>query len=193
MIKYIFILLYIFATPVFAQNVDFQLNEIGKYEFTDVVELKGMDKDQLYAQGEKFMKKIKVLHSREKNFKPDKANYQIANRGSFYVYRLGSVKKGIAGAVEYDITLDFKDDKYRYRITNFRFNEYKKNRYGKYEPVKGKYTPLEVEASSLNKKEWDKQKEVVYEKSIDLIQNLNGEMIYTEKKKSKKNKKSNDW
>jgi len=125
--------------------------------------------------------------------KIDKENNTISNRGSFYVYRQGSVKKGIGGAVEYDITLDFKDDKYRYTITNFMFNEYRKNRYGKYEPVKGKYTPLETEASSLNSKEWDKQRKVVYDKTQDLIQNLYGEMIYAEKQKQKKDKKSDNW
>lgn len=177
----------------FAQNVDFPRDQTGKYSFTDIVDLNGMSKDQLFENGEKFMKNIKVLHSKTKNFKADKVNYQIFDRGSFYVYRIGSVKKGIAGAVEYDITLDLKDDKYRYTITGFQFNEYQKNRYGKYEPIKGKYTPLEMEASSLNAKEWEMQKEVVFDKTQELIMNLNGEMIYAEEKKSKKEKKEKEW
>jgi len=108
------------------------------------------------------------------------------------VYRLDSLKKAIAGAVEYDITLELKNDKYRYTISNFLFNEYKKNRYGKSEPIKGKYIPLEREASSWNKKEWEKQKEVVFEKTEELIVNLNGEMIYAEKN-NKKQKKEKEW
>ncbi len=193
MYKYILILLLAITNQGLAQVEFFPMDEFGKYILTDVVELKGMTKDQLYDNGEKFMKNIKVLHSRSKYLRSDKENYQVKNRGSFYVYRLGSIKKGIAGAVEYDITLDFKDDKYKYQITNFRFNEYKKNRYSKYEPIKGKYTPLEMEVSSLNMKEWENQKEVVYEKSIELIQNLNGEMISTEEKKHKKHKKKKEW
>lgn len=193
MYKYLLIFFLANANLGFAQAENFPVDESGKYILTDVVELKGMTKDQLFENGEKFMKKIKVLHSRSKYINSDKENYQIKNRGSFYVYRLGSIKKGIAGAVEYDITLDFKDDKYRYQITNFRFNEYKKNRYSKYEPIKGKYTPLEMEASSLNMKEWENQKAVVYEKSMELIQNLNGEMIFAEEKKHKKQKKKKYW
>ncbi len=89
--------------------------------------------------------------------------------------------------------LEIKEGKYRYTLTNFFFNEYQKNRYGKYEPVKGKYTPLEAEVSSLNKKEWDQQRQVVFDKSQELIQNMYGEMIFTEEKKNRKEKKDDDW
>ena len=177
----------------FSQEVEFPVDEYGKYFFSEVVDLQGMDKEQLFANGEKFMKNVKVLHSKRKFLNVDKDRYQISNRGSFYVYRLGSLKKGIAGAVEYDLILEVKDDKYRYTINNFIFNEYKKNRYGKYEPVKGKYTPLEMEVSSLNKKEWDKQRIVVYDKTQELVQNLYEQMIYAEEKKNKKSKNSQDW
>lgn len=192
---YKFILIAFLGSTIhcYAQQIEFPLDETGRYTFTDVAELNGMSINQLYENGEKFMKKIKVLHSKTKYFKADKVNNQIFNRGSFYVYRLGSVKKGIGGAVEYDITLDFKEGKYRYTISNFQFNEYKKNRYGKYEPIKGKYTPLEMGVSALNTKEWEKQKEVVYEKTQELIQNLNGEMIYAKEEKKKKDKKKKDW
>ncbi|MCK5372487.1 MAG: hypothetical protein KAQ62_28185, partial [Cyclobacteriaceae bacterium] len=89
--------------------------------------------------------------------------------------------------------LEIKDGKYRYTITNFIFNEYQRNRYGKYEPVKGKFIPLEMEVSSINKKEWEKHKQVVFEKSLELIQNLYSEMIYAEEKKNKKVKKDDNW
>ena len=152
-----------------------------------------MDKETLYENGKKFMKKVKVLNSKNKFFTESKETYTITNRGSFYVYRLGSVKKGIDGAVEYDLKLEVKDGKYRYSITNFVFNQYERNRYGKYEPVKGKYRPLEVEVSSLNKKEWEKQKQVVFDKSQELIENLFGDMVYAETKKEKKAKKDDNW
>ena len=177
----------------YSQSVEFPIDEAGKYLFTDVVDLKGLTKDQLFENGLKFMKKIKVLHSKSKFLNASKENYKIFNRGSFYVYRIGSVKKAIAGAVEYDVTLEFKEDKYRYTITNFLFNEYKKNRYGKYEPITGKYKPLEMDASSINKKEWEKQKEVVYQKTEELVANLYGEMIYAEEKKKKNAKKEDNW
>ncbi|MCK5469819.1 MAG: DUF4468 domain-containing protein [Cyclobacteriaceae bacterium] len=175
------------------QDTQFPIDDLGKYTITEVVELHGIDKDKLFLNGEKFMKKVKVLNSKKKYYKIEKDNYTITNKGSFYVYRIGSVKKGIGGAVEYDIDLEIKDGKYRYTITNFIFNEYQRNRYGKYEPVKGKFIPLEMEVSSINKKEWEKHKQVVFEKSLELIQNLYSEMIYAEEKKNKKVKKDDNW
>lgn len=193
MLKQTIFVLFAFCLNATAQDVPFPLNEIGKYEFNEIVELNGIDKDKLFENGQKFMKKVKVLNSKKKFYTEEKEDYMLKNRGSFYVYRLGSVKKGIGGAVEYDLTLEMKDGKYRYTITNFIFNEYQKNRYGKYEPINGKYTPLETEVSSLNKKEWDKQRQVVYDKSQELIQNLNSDMIYAEEKKNKKEKKDHNW
>jgi len=193
MVKLSAFILSICCITATAQDRLFPINEIGKYEFSEVVELSGLDKEKLFINGQKFMKKVKVLNSKKKFYSEEKENYTLKNRGSFYVYRLGSVKKGIGGAVEYDLKLEIKDGKYRYILTNYIFNEYQKNRYGKYEPVKGKYTPLETEVSSLNRKEWDKQRQVVYDKSQELIQNLYGEMIYAEEKKSKKDKKDVNW
>lgn len=191
--KTLSIILIALAINLNQQTIDFPIDDYGKYTFTDVVELQGMNKDVLYENGYAFMKKIKVLKSKKKHLQEDKENYSIQNKGSFYVYRFGSVKKAIDGAVEYDITLEFKDNKYRYSITNFRYNEYQKNRYGKYEPLKGKYIPLEIEASSLNKKTWEKYKEVVYDKTQELIINLSSEMYYQETKKNKKVKKDDNW
>ena len=44
-----------------------------------------------------------------------------------------------------------------------------------------------------HKKEWDKQRQVVFDKSQELIQNLYSNMIYAEEKKKKKDKKDNNW
>ena len=150
--KLIILFLTTVAFNAFAQDMFFPVNNIGKYEFSEVVELHGIDKETLFKNGQKFMKKVKVLKSKRKFYTEERESYTISNRGSFYVYRLGSVKKGIGGAVEYDLTLEIKDGKYRYTLTNYIFNEYQKNRYGKYEPLKGKYMPLEAEVSSLNKR-----------------------------------------
>ncbi|MCG8310678.1 MAG: DUF4468 domain-containing protein [Cytophagales bacterium] len=193
MLRFTLFLFFGIHLNTFSQEIDFPTDDTGKYTFIEVVELTGMKKDLLFENGKKFMKKIKVLNSKTGYLRVDNENYEIYNRGSFYVYRIGSVKKGIGGAVEYDIKLEFKDDKYRYTIANFMFNEYRKNRYGKFEPVNGKYTPLEKEVSTLNKKEWDKHRAVIYEKTRELIRNLYGQMIYEEEKKNKKVKTIEEW
>jgi hypothetical protein len=189
--------LYLLFATVFItlfQQVLFPVDEYGKYTFYEVVEIPGMKQDDLFKNGESFLKKVKVLKSKKKYLNVNKENYTITNKGSFYVYQYGSINKAIAGAVEYDISLEVKDGKYRYTITNFIFNEFQRNRYGKYEPMKGRNTPLEMEVSDINKKGWEKHRQVVYDKSQALIQNLQSEMIYTEEsKKTKKVKKDENW
>jgi len=180
-------------TALTQQEPLFPVDEAGKYTFQEVVEIPGIKKEDLFKNGQAFMKKIKVMDSKKKFLSSDNENYTITNKGSFYVYQYGSVNKAIDGAVEYDITLEVKDDKYRYTITNFVYNEFKRNRYGKFEPVNGKTMPLEVEVSGMNKKGWEKNKQVVYDKTLELIQNLYGEMIYSEKKPQKKIKKDDNW
>jgi len=179
---------------IFSQQILFPIGDNGKYTFHEVVELPGMAKEKIFENGKRFLKKIKVMKSKTKYLNADEDNYVITNKGSFYVYQYGSVKKAIAGAVEYDIKIDIKDGRYRYTITNYLFNEFKRNRYGKFEPIKGKYMPLEMPVSNLNKKEWEIHREVVYNKTQELIQNLYGEMIYSEDdSKPKKIKKEDNW
>jgi len=193
MTKYYVVIFSLCCLSSFAQESMFPINEIGRYEFSEVVQMGGMKKDKLFDNGKKFMKKVKVLNSKKKFYSEDAQAYSLKNRGSFYVYRMGSMKKAIAGAVEYDLTLEVKEARYRYTLTNFVFNEYKKNRYAKYEPIKGKYTPLEAQLTGVNAKEWEKQKQVVYDKSQELIQNLYSDMLFVESNKKKKKKKEENW
>lgn len=178
----------------FQKELLFPVDENGKYIFQEVVELPGMKEDLLFENAEKFLKKVKVMKSRKKYLLLDKDNHSLTSKGSFYVYQRGSIKNSIAGAVEYDIKLEIKEGRYRYTITNYLFNEFKRNRYGKFEPIKGKYMPLELPVSNLNEKEWENHREVVYNKTQELIQNLYGEMIYSEDdSKPKKIKKEDNW
>ena len=180
---------------ILQQQAPFPVDERGKYTFQEVTEIHGMDQKALFENGKSFMKKLKLLNSKTNYLSVDNDNFTITNKGSFYVYQHGSVNRAIDGAVEYDLTLEIKDGRYRYTITNFIFNEYKRNRYGKFEPINGKYVPLETEVSNLNKKGWENHRQVVYDKSQELIQNLYSNMIFSDEpdRKPKKIKKQDDW
>ena len=191
--KSLIIIISLLTLNAFSSHTEFPIDESGKYTFSEVVEVPGMPREKLLNNGTAFLNTIKILKSRKSYLNIDEDNYQLTTRGSFYVYRYGSIKKAIDGAVEYDIKIELKEGKYRYTITNFVFNEYQRNRYGKYEPIKGKYTPLEMQVSSLNRKSWENYKETVLEKTQGLINNMYGEMIFSETKKSKKLKREENW
>ena len=158
------------------QKATLPVDASGKYTFAGIVEVPGISKNELYEAGKEFMKKVKVLHKRKSYLTEDNLQSIVTGKGSFMVHKPGSLKKHPDGAVMYDIKLEFKDGKYRYLITNFAFMEYRKSRYGKYEPVKGKRTPLESAPSGLNSKTWETYRKTVYDKSVRLIDNIEQEI-----------------
>lgn len=165
------------------QEYIFPTDEGGKYSFSEVVEVDNISKEELYNKGLEFMTKVKVLNSKNNYLTQDWENKRLQNKGSFYVYKLGSLKKNIDGAVEYNIVLKLKNGKFLYTITNFRFNPYRRNRYGKFEPINGKYVALEKEVSSTNSKSWDKHCKIVFDKTQNLILNLKSTLKYDEDEK----------
>ena len=64
---------------------------------------------------------------------------------------------------------------------------------GKFVPVNGQTTPLEVTPSKLNQKNWNQYRKEVYEKTFVLIQNLNKAMSYDETSETIKIKKETNW
>ncbi len=147
-------------------------DETGRYTIKDIVEVAGTNKKELFDAGKEFMRKIKVANQRKGHLMENAEKMILTNKGSFSVHKPGSLKKHADGAVLYDIRLEFKDGIYRCIITNFQFKEYRRNRYGKYEPVKGKLIPLETTLSSLNKSTWDNYRKTVLAKSTALLENL---------------------
>ena len=158
------------------QKATLPVDASGKYTFAGIVEVPGISKKELYEAGKEFMKKVKVLHKRKSYLTEDNQQSALTGKGSFIVHKPGSLKKHPDGAVIYDLKLEFKDGKYRYLITNYLFIEYRKGRYGKYGPVKGKLTPLESAPSGLNSNTWAAYRKTVYEKSVSLTGNIEQEI-----------------
>ncbi len=193
MIQIKFIIFLFFANYALAQSPAFPIDDSGKYIFSDVIAVPGINKGELYSKGEKFIQQLEVHNSTQNNLRKNHEDSTLFNKGSFVVHNLGAVKNSVGGIVVFDMTLEFKDEKYRYTITNFIFNPYKRNRYGKFESVAGKYTPLEKEVSRLNNKEWAKYRKEVYNDSQALIKKLNQEMTYKESDHLKKVIKEENW
>jgi hypothetical protein len=50
-----------------------------------------------------------------------------------------------------------------------------------------------MDRTSLNQKEWEKHRQVVFEKTQELIHNMYGDMIFVESTKPKKSKTEDNW
>jgi len=144
----ILLLLSVYAEITVAQK-ELSFDEHNKYIYYQVVGMPGFAKDTLLSKGLSFIKadypKTKVTAT---------AN-QITDRGKFLVYGGASVLKHEDGEITYLLTIECKDQKYRYWITDFVFTPYQRDRYGNFVPEQGINIPLETASSRLDKKEAD--------------------------------------
>jgi hypothetical protein len=142
----IFILLVKFSS---AQQQLLSFDEHNKYIFYQVSDMPGFPADSLHARGLSFLKtlapKIKLKTGGKEN--------NISGEGKFITYNSTSLLKHESGEVNYVVNMEFKDQKYRFWLTDFTFTPYERDRYNNYLPKLGNDIPLETAASKLDKKE----------------------------------------
>jgi hypothetical protein len=130
-----------------AQSNLLSFDEHNKYIYYQVVDIPGITVDTLHSRGLNFLKanyaKMKV-----------KINGQnLTGQGKFLVYGGISVLKHEKGEIDYTLNIEFKDQKYRYWLTDFTFTPYERDRYNNYVPKQGIVIPLEIAESKLDKKD----------------------------------------
>lgn len=79
----------------------------------------------------------------------------LSGQGKFLVYGGISILKHEKGEIDYTLNIEFKDQKYRYWLTNFTFIPYERDRYNNYVPKQGISVPLETATSKFDKKDVD--------------------------------------
>jgi hypothetical protein len=144
---FIAITCFLFAKAALAQKELLPFDENNKYIYYQVVEQPGLTADTMYNRGLYFLKtaypKLKV--------KPDKVNESISGTGKFIVTSTLLLKRE-DGEISFTYTIESKEQKYRYWLTNFMFAPYKTDRYGKSVPADGIEIPLEKGTAKLDKK-----------------------------------------
>ena len=187
-----FLTQFIVLTQVFAQDPRLPTSEDGRYTFSDVIALNGFSEFQLFRNAEKY---CEDRFGKKNIFKADEAQGVIEAEYDFYVYKKGSLGKYVDGTIECKVSIEVKEGKYRYIITDFYFQEYERNRYGKFVPTKGKGRALETPSSKLNAGQWEAHKKKTLERIEALIPELqlNMQFIPSEKKEQKKTKIEENW
>lgn len=129
-----------------AQKSLLSLDENNKYIYYQVMDMPGFKADSLQKNMALFMKE----------FYPKEKSLQVTNSGAsvkdrFLTYT--SLVKHENGEMAYTLSIECKDGKYRYWVTDFVFTPYEKNRYGMFVPVNGVTIPLEKASDKLSKKD----------------------------------------
>ncbi|HVD97045.1 MAG TPA: DUF4468 domain-containing protein [Cytophagaceae bacterium] len=165
-------------------------DETGKITYLDVVRMDSIPADTLFKRINEWVK----YSYPKSNTTIDSITRKIATRGRFLVYLNPGVLKEIHGAIRYDLSIELKENRYRYVFTNFVFEYYKQDKFYKYNPT-GKEKPLEEEKFPGWQSAWEKHKNTtdahVKQKIADLkkaVENKKPETMYIAPVK-----KTQDW
>jgi len=155
----------------------------------EVVDVPGYTQEQLFSNANSWA---------QETFKKPKSTrdttaWIIKATGSFLVHNIGSLKKHPDGVVEFECTIEIKESRYRYTITNYTFIPYARDRYAQFEPQKGKSTPLESESATMNKANWNGYVKTAHSKSTALIDQLAQAVMTPDIQTPKKVKRSDSW
>jgi hypothetical protein len=143
MLALVFVL---FAKITIAQKELLSLDEHNKYIYYQVVDMPRLTADTLNNRALYFFKK-----EYPKN-KTEATAEKVTGEGKFITYDGLSVLKHESGEITYQVTIECKNDKYRYWLTTFTFTPYQRDRYGSFVPQRGINIPFENASSKLDKK-----------------------------------------
>jgi hypothetical protein len=161
-----------------------------KITFEEIVKVDSTPSLLLYSNAEKWMNKYFKLEKSLQHLDPGSG--QLENEGRFLVYTKG-ISKEIHGAIRFKVIVEIKENKYRYRFTDFVFEYYKQNRQYKYVPT-GKEKPLEDKKFPGWEKPWIKHKAETQERIYEYISSLKSAMAFKEiPAKAREVKKKEEW
>jgi hypothetical protein len=163
------------------------LDERGKVCFYDVVKLDSSKAELLYTNAKNW------LQSRGYSLtEGDSLGGKLVTTNAFPVYDKGYVTKKMHGKVNYQLTIEVKNGKYRYQFTDFVFAYYKEDRTYRLAPT-GKTKPLEDTKASGWQHLWEKHRQNTALTMDSLVEQMKTAMLTTSKPSIIMAKKKEDW
>src|SRR5579862_2284128 len=132
------------------KNNSLALDENSKYIYYEVVNIPNTTADSLNKKAKTFV--TSTYPKLEPQINGDTA---VTVKSKVLTYSALAFAKHESGDIKYTLTIECRNNKYRYWLNNFVFIPYQKNRYGVFVPVDGIEIPLEKLSSKLDKKEAD--------------------------------------
>jgi hypothetical protein len=170
-------LLYIFAhfihLTVTGQAVMLPVDPEGKVEYHDSVLLVDGDYHNLWGNAIGFLNALSVPDQLAKEVKVSGDMRELSHQIGFYLYTKPGLTQQIDGVMMADITLTIEEGKYEYRIHNFRFIKYARDRFGKFSPESTKKYALELYYPDSKKRSWQAHFVEINSKMLELEQKMN--------------------
>lgn len=173
--SFIFMLMFLLPVHFHSQDTLLPLNESGKIVFQEDIYIEEMGKEALFRNALTYTSKIKRAGNRKAR-KPRLEKDRLSQEGSFYVFKKGLFTDQIHGEIRYTLEINVSPQGYTYSFSDFVFQFYKRNRYGKFAPVSGKIKPLEEERYAGMQDEWMEYKKLTRKVIDNHIRVLKKEM-----------------
>jgi hypothetical protein len=141
----------LFTQLASAQKDSLQIDEGNNYIYYRVIDKPSLSADTLYKRGRDF---ASAFNTTAKPLK-GKAENTLNTSGKLIVYSGVSLMRKEGGEISYTINIQTKDQRYRYRISNFIFKPYQRDRFGNMVLTPGVEIPLEKMNTKYGKKETD--------------------------------------
>jgi hypothetical protein len=133
-----------------AQKSLLALDEHNKYIYYQVADQPGATADSLGKKAIVFIKE-----NYPKSQLKAAGDTSIIVKDKFLTYSVLAFAKHESGDIKFTLTIECKNGKYRYWLTDFVFTPYVKNRYGVFAPENSSEIPIEKASSRIDQKELD--------------------------------------
>ncbi|MCZ4245691.1 DUF4468 domain-containing protein [Pedobacter punctiformis] len=167
---------------VSAQQKQFPLDERGKYIYYEVVNAKSLTKDSLMDRADVFINKLYAKNIKQES----KTDTSIISKGKMIIDKTLLVASHPSGEVNYNFTVEVRDGKYRFWLTDFEFIPYQRDRYGNYVATTPMGTALEKTPGKLNAGVWKDIVASAYAKTVKFAEEFKKVLETGLKEKTKK-------
>jgi hypothetical protein len=177
-----------FASLTFSKAQSLPVNESGKIFFSEVVLADSFPKEKLYKNSLAWFNSLNRPEEKFTFSTKDSIQSNATGKYEFQVFAQSGLLRKMVGLITCNVSIDTKDNKFRYTFSDFVYHYYKEDR--NYKMVKtGKTKPLEDKEASGWQKQWEKHKQATLAKINSLIASSKVEIpkkLSTTPKKEKK-------
>lgn len=158
----------LFYTPLPFGEQELKYDENGRIIFTEIITT-DFEPELLLKNAQR------ALEVDNESVSPDQVKFNEFGSFMLYTKKLSKVPDG---RIRYFLEVEVKENRYRYVITDFTFHKYERNRYGRFEELKGKEKRVETLIDNPNK-DWKKHKLTIITEIEEVIDQLKEDMTIT--------------
>ena len=170
--SFLIFLILAFSHYAAGQTVILPVNEEGMVEYIGSVETDSLSYLMLWDNAMKFLSTQSVPDQLTKDIQINEGLTEMNHQFGFYLIVKPALTKQVDGVIMSDITIKIEGSKYEYKINNFRFIKYARDRFGKFVPKSSKKYPLEKYYPENDKKTWRAHFEAINSKIENMTTNL---------------------